>query len=66
MPPQVHGLPTVLYMKDGLLKHKTEGSMPAEEILQLADIHFFGAEPPPDPADELFIDTSACEPIDAS
>lgn len=32
--------------------------MPAEEILQLADIHLFGKTPPEvsDPADDLFID----------
>lgn len=32
--------------------------MPAEEMLQLADIHLFGKTPPEvaDPADALFID----------
>lgn len=45
-------------MKDGLIKHKTEGSMPAEEILQLADVHLFDGVPLEDPADSLFIDTT--------
>lgn len=50
-------------MKDGEIKHRTEGSMPCEEILQLADIHLFGGAPPEDPADSLFIENvSACQP----
>ena len=37
--------------------------MPAEEILQLADIHLFDVPPPTDDAaDDLFIDMSACAP----
>ncbi|CAN0434770.1 unnamed protein product, partial [Hapterophycus canaliculatus] len=43
---QIYGLPTVIYMKDGEEKHRTEGFMPAEEMLQLADIHLFGKTPP--------------------
>lgn len=40
------------------MKHRTEGFLPAEEMLQLADIHLFGKAPPEvaDPADDLFID----------
>eukprot|EP00752_Nemacystus_decipiens_P009088 g8115.t1 len=64
----IYGLPTVIFMKDGEVRHRTEGFLPAEEMLQLADIHLFGKAPPEvtDPADDLFIDdspaASACAP----
>ncbi|CAN0241638.1 unnamed protein product [Ectocarpus sp. 12 AP-2014] len=59
----IYGLPTVIYMKDGKIQHRTEGFLPAEEMLQLADIHLFGKPPPEvtDPADDLFIDADACK-----
>lgn len=62
--PQIYGLPTVIYLKDGKIQHRTEGFLPAEEMLQLADIHLFGKPPPEvtDPADDLFIDADACKP----
>lgn len=55
-------------MRDGEVRHRTEGFLPAEEMIQLADIHLFGKSPPEvtDPADDLFIEdtpaASACEP----
>lgn len=57
---QVYGLPTLLFLKDGQVMHRTEGAMPAEEILTLADVHLFGGQPERDPADDLFIDTAQC------
>lgn len=43
------------------MKYRSEGFLPAEEMLQLADIHLFGKAPPEvaDPADDLFIDADA-------
>ncbi|CAM9219338.1 unnamed protein product [Discosporangium mesarthrocarpum] len=52
---KVYGLPTLLFMKDGEIKCKTEGAFPADKILELADEHLFGGPPAADPADDLFI-----------
>ncbi|CAM9323567.1 unnamed protein product [Choristocarpus tenellus] len=54
---RVYGLPTLMYMKDGEIKFKSEGAVPAADILRTAEQYLLGGEPPADPAAELFIET---------
>ncbi|CAN0188797.1 unnamed protein product [Ascophyllum nodosum] len=63
---KVHGLPTVLYMKDGQVKFRTEGAMPAQEVLRLADVHLFGAPSSEDLGSGQPEVSSACKPPDGA
>lgn len=53
-------------MKDGEIKYRTEGAMPAEEVLRLADIHLFDVPSAEDLAIEPTEAASACNPLEAS
>lgn len=56
----------MLYMRDGEIKYRTEGAMPAEEVLRLADIHLFGVPSAEDHSIEPTEAASACKPLEAS
>lgn len=43
---KINGLPTILFINDMSVVARAEGMLMADELTQLADHHFFGAEKP--------------------
>ena len=43
---KINGLPTILFINDMSVVARAEGMLMANELQQLADHHFFGAEKP--------------------
>jgi thioredoxin 1 len=43
---KINGLPTILFINDMSVVARAEGMLMADELQQLADHHFFGAEAP--------------------
>ena len=43
---EINGLPTILFINDMSVVARAEGMLMADELQQLADHHFFGAEAP--------------------
>ena len=43
---KINGLPTILFNNDMSVVARAEGMLMADELQQLADHHFFGAEAP--------------------